>query len=347
MQLNSPNSHTGVNLFKTAAVILAAIGAYLLWGDVISETIGIFFGACVFAFLLSPVSKLLEKKLKRPIAATISVISAAALLPILSAILLPSLIRQFSTIAETLPEAFERIRILSERFGALIAKHLPEISFSSSGISGMESSLAQLPKQAMIAVSSLASSIYRLFLMAALSCFLISDRQRILLRLELLIPSTWRKMAIRAGSTLLRELRLYLRGQATIALAVGLLAASGLGLLGLSSAPVLGAIVGIFNVIPYFGPLLGGIPAVIMALGEGWQMAAMVVLLLFLVQQIDGMVISPRVMGNITGFSPAVVLLALFAGARIGSIGGMLLALPALLSIRTLYRVFVQRYEKN
>ena len=69
--------------------------------------------------------------------------------------------------------------------------------------------------------------------------------------------------------------------------------------------------------------------------------------ILFLVQQVDGLVISPRVMGALTGFSPAVVLLALFAGARVGGVFGMLLALPALLSIRTLYRVFVQRHENN
>jgi len=84
-----------------------------------------------------------------------------------------------------------------------------------------------------------------------------------------------------------------------------------------------------------------------MALSISWQKAALTLFCLFLVQQIDGMVISPRVMGNITGFSPAVVLLAIFVGARIGSIGGMLFALPALMAVRTVYRVFVQRHENN
>ena len=152
---------------------------------------------------------------------------------------------------------------------------------------------------------------------------------------------------MRTGNALARELRLYLRGQATIALAVGVLAGLGLSVVGVPSAPLLGVFVGLFNVIPYFGPFIGGIPAVIMALSVSWQKAAFTVLALFLVQQIDGMVISPRVMGNSTGFSPAVVLLALFAGARLGNIAGMLLALPALMTVRTLYRVFVQRSEKN
>ena len=96
-----------------------------------------------------------------------------------------------------------------------------------------------------------------------------------------------------------------------------------------------------------FGPVLGGIPAVLMAFGISWQRALITIGVLFLVQQIDGLVISPRVMGSVTGFSPGTVLLALYFGSKLGGIGGLLLAVPALTAIRTLYRVFVQRYEKN
>ena len=145
----------------------------------------------------------------------------------------------------------------------------------------------------------------------------------------------------------MQQLRLYLRGQMTIALAVGTVAALAMTLLGLDGAPVLGLTVGVCNVIPYFGPFLGGIPAVIAALSISWQRALWTVGALFAVQQIDGLLISPRVMGGVTGFSPAVVLIALFAGARIGGVGAMLLTLPALMTFRTVYRVFVQLHEKN
>lgn len=347
MQFNLIHSRTGVNIFKTSIVILSAVAAYLLWGDVVRETLGVLFGACILAFILSPISIFLEKRFKRPLAAALSVFGAAALFPLLLAIFLPSLLRQFSAIAETLPEAFSRISAIAEGAIAWLEKRFPFFDLPADGMSSAKSSLSDLAKGAISTAGSLAGGAYKIFLMAVLSCFLIADRSSIFLRLELLLPSAWRKLAVRAGSTLARDLRIYLRGQATIAIAVGTLAAIGLILIGVGSAPVLGAIVGIFNVIPYFGPLLGGIPAFIMALGDGWQKACLVVIMLFGVQQIDGLVISPRVMGNITGFSPAVVLLALFAGARIGNIGGMLLAIPALLAFRTLYRVFVQRHEKN
>ena len=159
------------------------------------------------------------------------------------------------------------------------------------------------------------------------------------------MPARWRAMAVRGGNMLLRELRLYLKGQATIALAVGILAALGLLFIGVPGAPLLGLLVGALNVIPYLGPFLGGVPAVASALSVGWQRAVMTLIVLLSVQQIDGMVISPRVMGSVTGFSPAVVLLALFAGAKLGGVAGLLFALPAMMAARSFYRVFVQRGE--
>ena len=93
-----------------------------------------------------------------------------------------------------------------------------------------------------------------------------------------------------------------------------LLAALGFVVLGLPGSPLLGLFVGAMNVIPYLGPFLGGVPAVASALGFGWERALLALMVLVGVQQIDGMVISPRVMGSVTGFSPAVVLLASGAG---------------------------------
>jgi len=347
MHMEQLRRRSAINALKTAAVFAGAAAIILLWGDILRDVVSLFFGACIFAFLLSPLARLLEGRFSRSHAAFIALAGSSSLLLILIALLLPILARQLSMLAESLPQAFARIRGTIESAAGFLQKRLPGLTLPSAQLGGMENGIGSMAREAISTLGSAAGSLYRLFLMAVLSYFLLADRERILLRLELAVPCAWRRMALRAGHMLMHELRLYLRGQATIALAVGLIAGLALAFIGLRSPVLLGSIVGIFNVIPYFGPLLGGVPAVLIALGSGWQKALLTVLILFLVQQIDGMVISPRVMGNITGFSPAVVLIAIFIGARIGSIGGMLLALPALMAIRTLYRVFVQRHEKN
>ena len=91
--------------------------------------------------------------------------------------------------------------------------------------------------------------------------------------------------------------------------------------------------------------MLGAVPALIAALTSGWQTALLAALALIIVQQLDGLLISPRVMGALTGLSPAAVLLGVFAGGCALGVPGMLLALPAMMVTRTCVRVFVQRDE--
>lgn len=345
MQFIPPTRRSRAFTVRTAGTAAAAAALVFLCVRFVPELFGIVFRAALISFLLAPLCGLLERRLPRRVCALLAILLSAAALLALTGLLLPRLAAQLKTLADRLPEALQRLRSLAEALQQRLNRLLPGISLAAP--SAPEMGAGGLADRVISTLSSTADVVYRLFLSVALSYFLLSDRERILLRLELLIPSGWRRHAVRAGNMLLRELRLYLRGQATIALAVGLLAAAGLLLIGVPGAPVLGVIVGVFNVIPYLGPLLGGIPAVLFALSIGWKKALLTTGMLFLVQQADGLVISPRVMGNITGFSPALVLVALYIGARICGIGGMLLALPALMTIRTLYRVFVQRSENN
>ncbi len=347
MQQGSLRPFSRENLSRTIALALAAAALLVFWGEVIAGALRILFGACVLTFLLSPIAALLEKKLKRPLAALLAILGVALVLLLALALLLPSLARQAAGLMETLPEAFDRLGALLDAVVARLRSLLPGLRLPEPDLSAAEGGFTGMARSAIGYVSGISNGLYQFSLMVVLCYFLLADRDRILLRTELLIPSQWRKYAVRTGKLLMRELRLYLRGQATIALAVGALAALGLLIIGVPSAPLLGGIVGLLNVIPYLGPFLGGIPAVILALGVSWKCALLALLVLFLVQQIDGMVISPRVMGNITGFSPAVVLLSLFLGSRIGGIWGMLLAMPVLMGIRTVYRVFVQKHENN
>lgn len=339
--------HRLYGALRTALVLAAGIAILIFFRKTILELAKILLGGGAIAFVIAPLCRLLEKRLKRPAAALVSL---AVLLLVFSAaivLVLPALLRQMLDLSAILPEAIGRIRGLMEKLAATLQAQVPGLELPGIQLSGMEGSLGRAAQSAISTISGLAGGIYRVFLAASLGYFFLADRDRILLRLELLVPFRWRRFAVRAGNTLLREMRLYLKGQATIALAVGCLAAAAMFFIGLKGAPVLGLFVGLFNVIPYFGPLLGGIPAVITALGIGWQRALISVFALFLVQQADGLLISPRVMGSITGFSPAVVLTGVFFGAQACGIPGMLFALPILLCIRTVYRVFVQGYENN
>lgn len=272
-------------------------------------------------------------------------LSACAAVAALAVLLLPAVLRELVQLGEMLPGSVGRIAEWVNGLSSWAEARLPGVAlpeFPMEGVSGM---LGGLVTGAMAFVGGAADAVSRLSMVLMLGYFFLKDRERLLLRLELMVPQAVRANAVRSGRAVARELRLYLGGQLMVAGAVGALAATGLAIIGMRAALVLGGMVGLLNMVPYFGPFIGGVPAALIALGDGAGRAALCVGVLAIVQQIDGAVLSPHVMGGLTGFSPAAVLLIIYAGGSVGGIVGMLIALPAMMAIRTVFRVFVQNRE--
>ena len=301
--------------------------------------------AAALCFAAAPLSALYEKKLPRPAAALCALLTLGLIVAALLWLLLPALLGELADLARALPDAVARMSGMLELWRVRLQQRFPGLSLPGMDLSALQGVLSGLAGGTYSLAVNLADIIGRLSLATVLAHSMLCERDRLLLRLELLLPQSARPMAVRMGNAVCRELRLYLRGQLMIALAVGALSGAALFALGVRSALALGPIIGLFNMIPYFGPFIGGVPAVLIALGDGPGKAAMVAVALAVVQQLDGSLISPKIMGSLTGFSPALVLVAIYAGARLGGIAGMLVALPAMMSIRTLFRVFVQKCE--
>ncbi|MFR2458561.1 MAG: AI-2E family transporter [Christensenellales bacterium] len=158
------------------------------------------------------------------------------------------------------------------------------------------------------------------------------------MQLELLLPSSIRARVIEAGGAIQRELSGYVRGQLLISLIVGAITAAGLAILRIPAFLVLGLIMAVFNLIPYFGALLGAIPTVLLTLNMGWAKLLEVTIMLFLTQQAENMLIAPRLTGRTTGLHPVAVILALTAGGYLGGMVGMAFAIPGAIVIRGVFR---------
>ena len=330
---------------RAGAILLAAAALAVWMGGALLDAAGLAFGAAAVAFLAEPLARRFERRLSRSLAALSALACLFAALALAGALLLPALISEAAELARALPASVEMVRGWIDAAAAWLESHLPGVELPA--MPAGESALPALAEGTILFAGGVADAVYRLSLMVVLGYFLLCDRDRLMIRLELLAPQPARGTLVRMGKAVCRELKLYLRGQGLIAAIVGALAALGLWLVGVRSALVLGVAVGIFNMIPYFGPILGGIPAVLTALGGGLQTALMAAAVLWIVQQIDGALISPRIMSGLTGLSPAAVLLAIFVGSGVGGVLGMLLALPALMAARTVYRVYVQRNERD
>lgn len=121
----------------------------------------------------------------------------------------------------------------------------------------------------------------------------------------------------------------FVRGVLLDAFIVGILSSIGLTVLGLEFSVFIGIFAGICNIIPYFGPFLGMVPAfAVGALTDSFLTGIIAVVILLLVQQIDSNIIYPRVVGSSTGLKPLFVLLAVTIGGSYGGIPAMIIAVP-------------------
>lgn len=320
-------------LWLIAAALTAGVALMLFWKPV-SQVAGLALGGAVLAFLIAPLAGIFERRLSRPFAALLGVATVGVGVGLLLWLTLPTALREIGFLGEGLPRSIAQLSGWLDGLAERLQSRFPGIELPAFMPDGLPNLLPRLAMGTM----AFADGLSRLSMMVVLCYFFLCDRDALLLRLELLVPLRHRAAAVRVCHALMRELRLYLQAQLAIAAAVGALAVAGLWLIGVRSALVLGGIVGLLNMVPYFGPVIGGVPAALIALGDGWQRAALCVGVLALVQQVDSALLSPRIMGSLTGFSPAAVLLAIYSGAVFGGIPGMLAALPLLLAVRTVFR---------
>lgn len=158
-----------------------------------------------------------------------------------------------------------------------------------------------------------------------------------------LVQPHWRLEWQRLWQDINHVIRRFLQGDLVVAAIVGILIGIGVKLLGMEYALLIGILCGIFDLIPFFGPFIGGIPSVLLGLTKSPMMGLKVALVIFIVQQLEGNVISPKLMGDSVGLHPLWIIFALLAGGEIAGFWGMLLAVPLAAVLKVILRYIYWR----
>jgi len=150
-----------------------------------------------------------------------------------------------------------------------------------------------------------------------------------------LIPKKWRKFAVQIGQDVNLIITSFIQGQLLTAIIVGVLEFIGLFLVKVKYSMILGIIGGIFEVIPYFGPIIGAVPAVAIALLDSPAKAVWTVLVFVIAQQVENVLISPKIMQSKIGLHPVATLIAVLAGGELLGILGMIISVPLVAIFKT------------
>ena len=183
-------------------------------------------------------------------------------------------------------------------------------------------------------LSAVSGGAVSLFLGIMVSVYLLKDKDFFLLLwnqfLSLMLKQKLHGQICEVMDEINRVVTAFLKGALVDSLIVAFLSSVVLAVVGVEFAVVLGLLMGILNIIPYFGPFIGMVPAFLTAFFDGGLTKAIAAILgLFLIQQIDGDLIYPHIVGNTTGLHPLFVLLAVSIFGYCFGLPGMIAAVPA------------------
>lgn len=195
------------------------------------------------------------------------------------------------------------------------------------------------------ATISISGQIYNAFFGFLLSIYLVCSREKFTAQVNkasfALLPETYYHKSVQLVKLIDYTFKRYVNSQALDALVVGVLCFIGLTVFGFEFALLIATVVCITNIIPMIGPFIGAIPGVLIILvAQGPVKALLFILFILVLQQIDGNILVPRIVGNSTGLSGFWVMFAILVGGGIAGIGGIIIAVPTFSIIYTLFSDF-------
>jgi predicted PurR-regulated permease PerM len=172
-------------------------------------------------------------------------------------------------------------------------------------------------------------SVFSLFLALLLSAYMLSGADGLLKDIVNLFPAPWNDRIAQQIQPVTQRMGGYIQGRILVSSILGIVITIGLKFLGLSDLAIgLGVIAGFTNLIPFFGPVLGAIPALIVAIAQGGLTVVWVFLLFVIIQNLETYVLDPVLVGNSVKVPPLYQLLAVLGGAQVLGIIGALIVPP-------------------
>ncbi len=304
--------------------------------------LGPFFLAFVLAYLLNPLVVVLERyKISRNRAIAIVFILIIAFCATAIFLIIPIIYNELTKLLVILPQTIQSITDMIEEFrNQFKATGLPNrvaIVLDEHLIQG-ETMIADRLNQFLDNLPKALSSVTLYMLSPVIAIYFLADWKGLGEGFFRIIPQRWRMEWRRLWQDINHVVRQFVRGDLFVAVIVGILIGIGVKLVGMDYALLIGLVCGIFDLIPYFGPAIGAVPAILLALTHSPVMALKVTLIIFLVQQLEGNIISPKLMGESVGLHPLWVVFALLACGEIAGFWGMFLAVPLAAVIRVLFK---------
>ena len=281
------------------------------------------FIALLLVSILTPfVTKLSKFKIPRIISILFSYILIFSFLGFTVGSILPPLIEQTTNLANNLPSYLQNLGLQKYANEEVLKQTV--------------SQLGSIPGQIIKAGFSLFGNILSIITVAIFAFYLLIVRDRFETSIEFLFGKDKTKGITNLVNILETKLGGWARGQFILMLLIGILSYLGFIILGIPYALPLAMLAGIFEIVPYIGPIIAAVPAIILGFSISPFLGFAAIGLAILIQQLENYVLVPKIMEKSTGVSPIITLISLAVGFRLAGIVGMIISIPIVIIIQTL-----------
>jgi predicted PurR-regulated permease PerM len=331
-------------VWATLSLVFVALGFWLLYR--FNQVVFILFIAIVIGTVIRPVVTWLHQRGLPRVAGVILVYLVLFILFTGFLLLLfPLIAQQSTTISAAGSGLYQNLREWMVNYPnqliVRLSEFLPATLPSLKPVQQTGQEVMASAGQALGYITQAARDVFIAMVILVLAFYWTLDGPRIIQSFLLLVPQDQRESIRELISAMESKVGFYIAGQGFLCLVIGIMALVAYLLIGLPNALVLALIAGVLEAVPMIGPLLGAIPAALVALSIGPDKLIWVILATVVIQQLENSLLVPRVMRKAVGVNPFVTLLALFAFSSLFGIAGALMAIPIAAIIQLVLDHFV------
>jgi predicted PurR-regulated permease PerM len=300
----------------------------------------------VLAYLMNPLMCWVEKntRLKRGMSIAVLYLSFVGLLSVLVAFILPAIISSISDIVVHFPSYIEQtnaygnelIAKFESAYGGDIESMLDSETFTKVTTKFGEV-MNGLLAGTLTGIASFSSGIFKFIMGLIISIYVLKDKEKFGYGTKRLVFAVLKEKRAQGFMVFMEEVDFifsrYISGKLLDSSIIAVLAFIGLWILGAPYQLLLALIIGVTNMIPYFGPFIGGTPAVVITLFYSPVTALWVLIFIVVLQQFDGNILGPKILGDSIGVGPFWIILAIVIGGGLFGVLGMLIGVPVIVVI--------------
>jgi len=308
------------------------------------------------AYILNPLMKILEKYLRLPRTLSLVATYAFAIWLVYLAMtgIVPSIAASIRDIIDNGPTYLESLRNFLLNASARIEsfevfdleKFLERWSLDNM-LGTISENLDTAISAMFFGVLGFANSIFKFAIGLILSIYMLKDKEKFISSIKKSAYAHFDRETADGLCGLVSEsdqmFTKFIIGKIIDSLIIGIIAYFGFVFMDIRYPILLALIVGVTNMIPYFGPFIGAVPAVLITLFYSPIQSLWVLLFIFVLQQFDGYILGPKILGDSVGVKPFMIILAILLGGGLFGLLGMFLAVPTAAVIRNYYRRHVDR----